>query len=69
MKKKGIGEKLHLKKKKKVSSGFAWVMGRPARSTRFFRVVVPTSLLTNSDRSSCRVDPSGHSGFNICEFN
>jgi len=51
-------QKPHLKRKKKhrVLSGFARVMGRPARSTGFCRVVAPACFLTNPDRSNHRVD-------------
>jgi hypothetical protein len=35
------------KKEHQVSSGFARVMGPPAGSTRFRRVVTPACLLTN----------------------
>jgi len=50
MKKKGIGEKPHLKKNR-VSPGFD-------------RVVAPASLLANLDRSSHQVDPPGRFRFN-----
>ena len=63
MKKRGIGENPPLKKKR-ASFGFAWVMGRPAGSTRFCRVVASTGLLTNQDRSSHLVDLPGWSRFN-----
>jgi hypothetical protein len=56
MKKKGIGEKLHLKKNIGSRSGHG--------STGFGQVVALADLLTNSDRSSHRIDPLGQSEFN-----
>jgi len=43
--------------KRRVSSGFARVMGWPAGSTGFCWVVAPAGLLTNPDWSSHRVGP------------
>jgi hypothetical protein len=57
-------QKPYLKREKKyhrVLSGFARVMGRPAGSTGFCRVVALAGLLTNPNRSSYRVpgQPAG----------
>jgi hypothetical protein len=41
--------------KRRVSSGFVRVMGRPAGSTGFCRVIALTGLWTNLNRSSHRV--------------
>jgi len=68
MKKQGYRRKITFEKKQKhwVSSGFARVMGRPARLIGFCRVVTPASLLTNPNRSSHQVDPPGWSKFENC---
>ena len=51
MKKKDIGEKPYLKKKK---------LGHPGHgSTGFCQVVAPAGLLKNTDRSSHRIDLPG----------
>jgi hypothetical protein len=57
-----MGFKSHIWRKKKL--GLAWVIGRPAGSPGFDRVVAPAGLLVNPDRSSHQVDPLGGTGFN-----
>ena len=64
MKKRGIGEKPHLKRKKK-TPGPVRVSSGPGL-TGFCRVVAPADLLTNPDRSSHRIDPPGWAEFNNC---
>jgi hypothetical protein len=60
-----MGFKSHIwRKKKRVSSGFARVMGRPARSPGFDRAVALAGLLVNPDRSNHQVNPLGRAGFN-----
>jgi hypothetical protein len=67
IKKEAESQKPHLKKNR-VSSGFSWVMDRPAGSPGFCRVVAPAGLLTNPNRFSLRVDPPGRTRFNNYAF-
>jgi hypothetical protein len=66
---------LYEKKKEKkrerdrVSAGFtrvAWVPGRPAWSTGFFRANFQAGFYLDPDRSQARVDPPGRSRFQNC---
>jgi hypothetical protein len=60
-----MGFKSHIwRKKKRVSSGFARVIGRPTGSPGFDRAVALAGLLVNPDRSSHRVDLPGRAEFN-----
>ena len=55
MKKKGLAEKPHLKKQKRVSSGFTRITSRPAGSPGFGRVFALAGLFLYPDRSSHQV--------------